>query len=707
MNPNDPLGLGGFNSQALHPDEASMNAGNLPARPQHAMPQGPGGLEGWLVRNAPTIGGTIGAVAAAPLNLLDAVSGVGGTALDVGAAGIGADIGQRIKNRFDPTQATNPEKEGLIGGVSELGGLGLGKMGGKAIGALGNGLKNVGQHYLASQANGLNDYLSGVAPQVFQNMKRYGYTALNQFRNVADKVTGNGGVLSNGVRDILDNAPTVNVSGLNPEAQDIIYNTPGLNEADQKSMSRLFNQIQENLGKSQGRNNLSQVAARDVFENGQKKFEKVAATDVKGNSEHAQTLRNAYRNLAGLYDRQIGSATGNVPISNEAKQQMITDLRQSGVNSPELEKDIMGVQTHQQLRSLQKTFVDAGNIADQTAQNKSKGLMSMLQNPLGRAGAGAGLLDVGAAIAAHNPAIALPAAAAMALNTPGAKAVGGPLLEKAGQGVEKLASNTGKQVVGKLTTRDVINKALTQSTGQGISQLYGNKSQITGGPISSMVNNQVSQVLNSASQQTQQPPIQMLTPTQISQILQTSGIEGLKSVEGAIDTNLAVQKQEYPELSTDQQGQIADITKALQGITDSAKLYEQAQALGAGSGMLAQLGTHIPGIQNTKSESALRAYEDNRGELAAQVATILGSGRSSASMIRQIESELPSATDSPGAAQTKFSLLVTRLNNAMQSTLATPATNTPGQLTNFSGQTVPGLNVAEPPDMNLLNFVGA
>lgn len=693
MNPNDPLGLGGFNSQALHPDEASMNAGNLPARPQHA---GPGGLEGWLVRNAPTIGGTIGAVAAAPLNLLDAVSGVGGTALDVGAAGLGADLGQRIKNKFDPMQATNPEKEGLIGAGSELGGMGLGSVLGKGV----NALKGAAPDIFKAAFNVPNKLLSRLKPnETAQKMLDYGVGG--SLNNIIGK--------SNSAMDILDGAYRDSIGqikqpiDINPAidaANRVIHSpyTTDLTEADKQK-------VNSDLASMGATGSLPfKLNPQDAVDS-MRKIQQVGHTLLaKGENKLSPNPRlsqmgQSYLAAADQIQNQLddlGGAASVKAVQSPENKAALSEI------SPQLASEFMNAKTPQEVRTLMAPFMNVKTMAKITSENPAR---AKLLAQMTGAGAGFGLGGIPGAVAGM---VGSPAIEGIE-NT-----LRAPVTTTAARGVNaiaktvgRLTANTGKEVAGKLTARDIVNKTLTQATGQGIDGLYGNKPQISGGPVSSMVSNQVGQVLNSASQQTQQPPIQMLTPDQISQILRSSGIEGLKSVEGAIDTNLAVQRQEYPELSSDQQGQIADITKALQGITDSAKLYEQAQALGAGSGVLAQLGTHIPGIQNTKSESALRAYEDNRGELAAQVATILGSGRSSASMIRQIESELPSPTDSPEAAQTKFSLLVTRLNNAMQSTLATPATNTPGQLTNFSGQSVPGLNTAEPPDMNLLNFVGA
>lgn len=49
----------------------------------------------------PAIGATVGGILASPLNALDAVTGVGGTALDLGAAGLGAAGGKAVENYLE------------------------------------------------------------------------------------------------------------------------------------------------------------------------------------------------------------------------------------------------------------------------------------------------------------------------------------------------------------------------------------------------------------------------------------------------------------------------------------------------------------------------------------------------------------------------------------------------------------------------------
>lgn len=723
----DPLGLGGFNSQALHPDDVSMNSGNLPSRPQHATQpaKGPSGIGGWLEKNAENIGGAIGGVAGgligAPLNL------VGGTAADAALAAGGADLGgmlgQEVKNKLDPQQKGSVVKEGAIQGATDLIGGQLFRGGSAALKGAGHMLNNAGEHYGASQATGLTGKLAANSIETFNGMRRYGVNSIGNFKDFANKVTGSDGAISNKVNDILGRAPSVvNIARANTkfgaDLQNII-DTTSTTDSEKKTAQNLLNSIDKNLGGLQGRNDLSAQNASDVFKNAQKVLEKKAESVARtGNpSSEALAAKQMYYDMSDQYQKQIDNVVGNQAVTDADKADLHKTLNAAGVTNKNLHSDIDNVNTYSDLRSIQKIPARASQIADQTDAANTKGLLSKLQSSNGVMDAGL----LGGALYLHNPAIALPALA----TTKTAKAAGGRILPKIGSVLDylskpaaaiskNLTNTSASKIPASLATRIALqtgksNVASSMSNPAAAFANSGQAGNMTGGTVSSMVNSQIQNVMNNAQQSMNQSSsaIPQLTDAEMNQILQTSGIEGLRAVEQGVDTQLAIQKQESPEITQEQQSQINDITKSLQSVSDLATLYEQARALGAGSGTLAMLGTKIPILQNSKSEAALKAYEDNRGEIAGQLATVLGTGRGSLGTLKEIENALPSPTDSEAAAQAKLSKVVSQLNQAMTSTLALPATNTPGQLTNFAGQSIPGLNLAEPNNLGLMNFIGA
>jgi hypothetical protein len=157
-----------------------------------------------------------------------------------------------------------------------------------------------------------------------------------------------------------------------------------------------------------------------------------------------------------------------------------------------------------------------------------------------------------------------------------------------------------------------------------------------------------------------------------------------------VNSFLNYQKQETPELSQEQQQDWTKAQDAINAVSDLSKTFDEVQASGAVAGSLEELGTKIPGIQNTKSESALKAYNDNVGQLAGTLSQVLGGGRGSKAMLEELKPHIPLITDSPQAAAMKLNVIVQQIAQHMNTILSAPATNTPGQLTNFSGQTVPG-----------------
>jgi hypothetical protein len=674
-----------------------------------------------LARNAPALGGTIGAIAAAPANLLDAVTGAGGTAIDVAAAGAGQSIGQEIKNKVMGDK-TSTLKEGLIGGATQLAGIKAGQYlvkGAKAVkGALSSNIAKTAEDKAVQQGY---DQFTKVKPQVLQNndlngtMDKLG--ELNLPKNTEgmhtyhDTVTGDNGVASGTMRQILSNTPPVDVGTVIDDSVLKSVRSHGIGDTAKRGSqaNQLVGDIRDTVNNQLfPEGTLSQKAdpnkVFDLIQYAGSMKSKFATADP-GTFAAAQhdawtTVKNNLEDK--LYnDGGVSKAVKDFKFAPEDEAAIRKTVQDKG-GSPELAEHIIsgvnGASRGQDMRALQYGAVKAGNLANEADKVASGALPKGTPEDI----QGLGPADA-MKLAAHAHSGGLTAIPELALH--GAKALAG--------GGEKLAVK-GIDAAGKVASSKpamVAGTALPQLAVQGTAGASPSDSgQIAAGtgPVSSMVSSQASQLMGSLQKQSQgPPPIQEITPQQEQEILRTSGVDGLRAVLDTQSTNLAIQKQEYPEITGDQQTQIKDITKALQGTVNAATLYEQAAGLGAGTGALAELGTKIPGIQNLKSEAALKTYMDNRAELASNIANVIGTGRSSSAMINQLKSELPSPTDSAKTAQAKFSYVISMLNDAMKNTMAMPASNTPGQLTNFSGQSVPGLTQAEPQNLSLMNFIGA
>lgn len=173
--------------------------------PAPTQSKAPGGVKGFLVRNLPAIGGTLGAVAGLPLNALDAVTGVGGTALDAGAAAGGAGIGEALKEKIlgqgiSPKQvAIQAGESGILSGVGR--GIGLA---GKAAGSL----AKVGLPATAEATEGAAKVAAPeAAPALSNPLQKLGVGAVNRQAqaNAAQKAVALVKPFEGVSKDITDN----------------------------------------------------------------------------------------------------------------------------------------------------------------------------------------------------------------------------------------------------------------------------------------------------------------------------------------------------------------------------------------------------------------------------------------------------------------------------------------------------------------------
>lgn len=103
---------------------------NIAKSQQAQQPHYAKGLGGFVERQLPTIGGVVGGVATSPAELLDAVSGVGGTALNIAGAAGGQALGQKIQNSLTGNKSSTAGAA-LAGAGGEVGGRAVGGLFGK------------------------------------------------------------------------------------------------------------------------------------------------------------------------------------------------------------------------------------------------------------------------------------------------------------------------------------------------------------------------------------------------------------------------------------------------------------------------------------------------------------------------------------------------------------------------------------------------
>jgi hypothetical protein len=657
---------------------------NLPAK-------GPSGLEGFLERNAQTIGGIAG--------------GIGGEIIDpfgggIAGAALGQGLGQEIKNKTTGT-TTNPFEEAAIGGASELGGLGVGKAISKGAGAL----KNAAPDLFKSAFNVPNELLTRLKPnETAQKMLDYGVGG--SLNNIVDK--------SNSAMDVLDRAyrdsvgqikQPIDMNGAIDAANNIInspYSTD-LTEADKnkivKDIGAMGAQAPGTLPKSQyflknglgGDTGISKIGAQDAVDS-MRQLQDVGHTLLaKGEnklnpnprlSQMGRAYLAAGDHIQGKLDELGGSASAKAVQTPENKA-ALSEI------SPKLADEFMAAKTPQQIRTIMAPFHNVKTMAKITLDNPAKGkLLAQLTGAAGGFGLGgpigalAGMVGSPIIEGAEN-AIRAP------ITTGAAKVVNG-VADRAG----KLAGGGSKDIIGNLSPADAMSQIATQGTGSSVGDLFTgsgqqppaspNPASSAGAPgsVASLVSSSIDSTITPLLNQKNGTSSNVNVPS-LADLLQAGGTQGVSDY-------LAYQKQETPQLTQTQQDDWEKAQNAVSAVKDLASTFDQVQASGAVAGSLEELGTKIPGIQNTKSESALKTYNDNVGQLASTLSQVLGGGRGSKAMLEELKPHIPTINDSPQAAAMKLNTIVTLLGQAMNTILSAPATNTPGQLANFSGQTVPG-----------------
>lgn len=732
---------GGSGGLPQSPDDVGM-----PQAAPKVTPKGPSGIGGFLARNAENIGGVAGGLlGTAAAGALDVGTGGLATVLDPtlvsGAAGLGEGLGQEIKNHYDPSQKTSAVKEGAIGAATQLGG----DLAGKALAPIAKRGANLLHNYGIDVLSSVGGTLDKKTARALDNrgtteaMSNLGFGP-KDFGDIAPKVTGPDGLLNKIVNRGVGQAGKVDTTGVGDMADSLVQQDTRIKDPSVENKALTF--IKNGINKINGVEDtnaapLSKTSAPgDILNKGADPNDTLNFTRTL--RREANQLTNNGKNPLSVTSQDAGVANLYNHVADELEERLYTDGKTSAgvvgagadkvaANGLVTDKDIADLKalspgnkqwesfvdtkvkngdTIGKLRSLQAPFVRAGKIASEKLASKAGDSAS--KNALLKGGTLVG--SVLAAPVTHGASLAVPLA-----ETDAGKTIAAKGLQGASSLLDKSVTNNPR---GTLTAKDFVNKTLLNtfpklfSSSNGTAVKNPNGSQdITGGPVSSMLNNSVNQIANQVhdqlnTQQQQNPLLQQLTPDEIQQILNTSGIHGLEAIQGQQSEALAIQKQEQPELSGNQQDDITLGLNSLSSLQQLAPLWESAVSSGAGGGA-AGVASKIPfvggsianalaeGNKNSKSGSSYITYMDNRYDLATNIAKLASNGgrTGGVSNTQYIEEMLPTLSDSPQTAAEKFQRVAQVIQSSLQNTLSTPATNVPGALTNFSGQNIPGTDV--------------
>lgn len=244
--------------------------------------------------------------------------------------------------------------------------------------------------------------------QLGTNLNNDGYENLGKAAEDSQLVTGNTGILSNGVNDHINNAEangaSINLSDYHDLAQKNINNTlmsGVLTPAQEKAAANTLNSVSnivagpQDVGDTSGlthvlpSNNLNAVRALQKAADAQKLIAQGRGVSAEG----AGQLAKLYTNMGSdLLERGFGTASGNAPISDANLDNMITQVKGANFNNSDYQQNLVntlqagkgGNMSLQDLRHLQANAVGYSNAASPNEiSNLTNGLMSAGLNKAG------------------------------------------------------------------------------------------------------------------------------------------------------------------------------------------------------------------------------------------------------------------------------------------------------------------------------------
>lgn len=584
-----------------------------------------GSKPNFLERLLPTAGGIIGGIATLPLEALDAVSGVGGTALNVAGASAGGALGQKLENAL-----TGDNGSTLASGIENGVGAGVGGVLGSGIAKLAGGVVSPAADtgatkLLQAQFKGTLDNDTAKA------LAGMGITDARQVGQTAPLITSGNGALSTGVKTALagsaDSGNGIDITGLD----DIARNALAEHGAQPNTIDTVGNNLTSSINNmvnpeditkavnkqglptySYSQGSLQNALPENVFSQSQKMDQLASqafnkAYDKMGNVTNVEELSKGqtYSKLGDeLQSRAFGTNGSNpLPLTQEAKDSIIQQLQPvKDINPAVYNHYVSGVSnanTVQDLRPLQAPMVRGSQALNATGNIAATKGLSMSDIARGTIGA------------AMSPASKV---AQLAVASP-------------------LADRTGASLLGKIGGVTDKNSALVSK----ILPLTAKIATITGANLpndvaSSQSNSAIpSQGVNSMQPQngTAQNPLAQLYNAILSQSQTPTGISG-NLISTANTLAPLVQKQQL----------------AAPVISNLLSAYQNAGgAQGLGGGLLSHLTGLIGG-------TPANTFNNQANAASAQLSGILGISPTQAqSMIPQLMQTSQTAAPQVGGLQ--------------------------------------------------------
>lgn len=601
---------------------------NVPGGSPAAAPTAGSGQPNFFERMLPTAGSILGGIVGLPLNALDAVSGIGGTALDAGAAAAGGGLGKALENALThQSLGAGVGASALEGGIGQGVGEGIGALGGALLGKVG-GLADTGTSKLiqgqfargtmdAGTAGTLNDMGITNAKQVadlypmtsaLNNGVQRGFeeagvpadlsnlptTAKNLVSANQMQLAPSGGAAAGSISDIDKTVQSALLGAVNPEDVSALAGGKGKSVVNVFAPGALKNVLPENAFKvTQNFEALANKAYQGAY-------------DKMGNVNPDQLAK--YNIFKGLANESRSASFGGdtpIPLSDANKAQIISDLAPMKDTNPAAYNwhvaQVSNAQNLQDLRPIQAPLVKANHALNATQK----------------------MTDVTGGMRATDVAkMAAPLAGSVAAGPVGL--VGGLAASALGhQAADRVGASTLSRVT-DLLTNPTMQKAV-EAAAPPAAQLVANSSNDIAQPQggSMMPTNGAAPGMPSAGGMPAEVanPLLQLYNAILAQSQSPTGISG-NLISTANTLAPAIQKQEL----------------AAPAIGNLLSTYQNAGGpQGLGGGLLSKLTGAIPG-------TPANTFNQQSGAAAAQLASILGISPEAAAAL------LPQLTQTPGTA---------------------------------------------------------
>lgn len=511
------------------------------------------------------------------------------------------------------------------------------------VGKVAKGADTLGKQAMVSQTNAIPKDVAQNALRDISAIRGLGYNSFDAAAEHAPAITGPDGALTVARGKIVNSpqASKVDASGFIDMVKNHIKNGVSLSDSEKNNILSVSKNIVD-------KNKLAGESAPGITSASNIQAALQDIGKIKATTPAAKAVVNG---IYGDVRSTLGDATSNVPVDNNMRGQIVSQLKLAGVDNPNVIKAVNQAKSWGDLAQIESKFVTASKVSQESQ-------LSGLRN-----------------------------------GVPGLASSGKPTLtgmanQAAGRVVEKGISTGGNLINGLI------------KPAQGVA----NPSQLLRQTAKSLAVSQAIPTIGrimqpSAGDNQQQSPDNLLTPppSDPSQMLQaqqspaqtTSGpsidslrqaiVQDLKTTGGKNISNLMQLGQLYgivdssgsptngqQKLSSAQQTNLDGLNQA------SATLgtyFQQLQAAGGGQNVAvgplqSLLGT--VGLGGPQAEQA-RAVDQTRIDVATTLAKALsGNSRPAQSQIDQWKDSLPGLNDPPGVAQQKLQNILSLIQTRAQ-----------------------------------------